>query len=404
MISNTAAVFRILSAVLLIAGTTVGGGMLGLPIETAVAGFWPSLAVLFISCLFMMLTGLLLVEVSLWMEEGAHMMTMASRLLGKPGRILSILLYLFMAYASLVAYIAGGSAIVGNAVYLVTNISWSYWESCALFSLTFGCIVFLGTNVIGRVNAILVIGMVAAYIGLVKVGTTEIQPHLLSRGSWFHSLMGMPLILTTFSYQLIVPSLTTYLDRNPKSLRIAVIGGTLIPFFFYGIWQLVVLGAVPLEGPNGLAEALAYGRTAVEPLRDYVGHRMLSLYSEYFAFFALVTSFLGIALGLFDFFADLFKMKKDGWGKSFLGGCVIIPSMVLAIIFPNAFIFSLQISGGYGDAILNGMMPVLMIWVGRYIKKMKGPYQVFGGRYLLVGIFSFALLVLLVQTLKLIFV
>lgn len=393
---------NLLGAIFLIAGTTVGGGMLALPVETAHAGFLPALAMMLLCWGFMTVTGLFLVEASLWMEEGAHMMTMASRLLGVPGKILSAILYLFMAYASLVAYTAGGGVIMGNTVQLATETLLPRWENCLLFTLIFGGIVYFGTQVIGRINAILVAGMIAAYFGLVGVGVTKVHVDLLTRGSWTHSFMGMPLILTTFSYQMIVPSLTPYLKRDPVNLRKAVILGTTIPFVVYGIWQWVVLGTVPLEGPRGLADALIHGQAAVEPLRAYVGHRWLSLCAEFFAFFALVTSYLGIALGLFDFLADTLKMKRIGWSKVVLGLLIIIPSLVLAIIFPRAFLFSLEVSGGYGDAILNGVIPVSMIWVGRYIKQMEGPYRVFGGKPLLVIIVAIALLAFILQTLKLV--
>jgi tyrosine-specific transport protein len=393
--------FRLWGAILLIAGTTVGGGMLALPVETARAGFWPSLILLLISCLFMMATGLLLAEVSLWMEEGAHMMSMASRLLGTPGKILCALLYLFMAYASLVAYTAGGGSILHNATRLVSQNPLSRPEACTYFALIFGAAVLLGARFIGRINAILVVGMVAAYIGLVDVGFTAVRPDLLGRASWSDSLMGLPLILTTFSYQMIVPSLTPYLNRDPKSLRLAIIIGILIPFIVYAIWQWIILGTVPLEGVNGLEEAYNHGLTAIEPLRAYVGHQKLSLLSEYFAFFAIVTSYLGIALGLFDFLADALQCRKKGWNKVGLGALIIIPSLICAIIFEKAFLFSLKISGGYGDAVLNGMIPVAMVWVGRYVKNIKGPYQVFGGKGFLICILVFALVVFTLQSMQL---
>ncbi len=85
-----------LSAVLLVAGTCIGGGMLALPIATGISGFLPSLLVMAICWFSMTATALLLLEASLWMEEGAHIITMTSTILGRWGDVCpGFCMYLF---------------------------------------------------------------------------------------------------------------------------------------------------------------------------------------------------------------------------------------------------------------------------------------------------------------------
>lgn len=75
---------RTLGGVLLVAGTTIGAGMLALPIVTGFAGFWPSALMLIVFWVFMTYTALLLLEVNLWMEKpGGNMIAMAEMTLGK---------------------------------------------------------------------------------------------------------------------------------------------------------------------------------------------------------------------------------------------------------------------------------------------------------------------------------
>ncbi len=112
---QTVSIWRTLSAALLIAGACVGGGMLALPVDTAIAGFFPSSIVMTVAYLFMMVTGLLIIEVTLWLEEGAHFMTMSSKLFGRFGKYCTVLIYLFMGYASLIAYNSAGSHLIENA-------------------------------------------------------------------------------------------------------------------------------------------------------------------------------------------------------------------------------------------------------------------------------------------------
>src|SRR5947209_6317188 len=105
---------NVISAVFLVAGTCIGGGMLALPVATGISGFVPSTFMMALCWLAMTASALLLLEVNLWMKEGAHVITMASTLLGPIGKIVSWCVYLFISYASIVAYTAAGGSLVIN--------------------------------------------------------------------------------------------------------------------------------------------------------------------------------------------------------------------------------------------------------------------------------------------------
>lgn len=380
---------NIISAMFLVAGTCIGGGMLALPVATGIGGFLPSLAIMAICWLAMTLTALLLLEVSLWMEEGVHIITMTSRLLGRPGRFVSWCLFLFISYASLVAYTAGGGHQIANGFLEYLHIPMSKSMGCIIFIVLFGVIIDMGSKVIGRVNSILFTSMIVAYFALVGMGLDEVDPSHLRHINWPFSLMAVPLILTTFSFQTMVPSLTPYLKRNAMGLRWAVIGGTIITFFIYAIWQWLILGIVPVTGENGLAAALQQGEPPTQFLRSHVDGVWVAYIAEYFAFFAIVTSFFGIGLGLFDFLSDGLKIKKQGSGKLLLGVLIVIPVLIFATQFERVFLVAMEVTGGIGDSILNGMMPVLMVWIGRYYRNMSGPIRLPGGKPVLIAIFVF---------------
>lgn len=372
---------------LLVAGTCIGGGMLALPVATGVSGFLPSIVVMVLCWLAMTVSALLLLEVSLWMEEGVHLITMTSRILGVPGKIISWGLYLFICYASIVAYTAGGGLQIASVLNTLFSLEISKELGAFLFLILFGIIVDLGSQILGRVNAILFIAMIAAYFALVGMGVDEVHLQNLTHHKWSLSLLAVPLTLTTFSFQTMVPSLTPYLKRHGAALRLAVIGGTTITFLVYAIWQFLILGIVPVEGDNGLAEALRRGEPATQFLNEHVRGKWVSGIAEYFAFFAIVTSFLGIGLGLVDFLSDGLKVKNKGKGKLLLGALIVIPTLIFATQFERVFLVAMELSGGIGDSILNGMMPVLMVWIGRYYMGYSGSFKVAGGKPLLVATF-----------------
>jgi tyrosine-specific transport protein len=389
-----------LSAILLVAGTCIGGGMLALPIATGVSGFLPSLVVMAICWFAMTATALLLLEVSLWMKEGAHVITMTSEILGPWGKRVAWVLYLFICYASLVAYAAGGGAQMASACEHYGNICISKDMGALLFATIFTGVIFVGHWFVGRVNTLLFGAMIIAYFGLVGTGFSEVKFKLLKYQHWPTSLIAVPLLLTAFSFQTMVPSLTPYLKRNAKALRMAIIGGTFLAMMIYLVWQWIILGIVPVEGDNGLAQALAQGSMpATEFLRQHVTGQWVSLIAEFFAYFAIATSFLGIALGLFDFLADGLKIKKNAQGKAILGLLIIVPTLIIATKFERVFMTAMDASGGLGDTILNGIIPVLMVWKGRYILGYGSEYRLPGGKVILGAIALFFALGLTVEVL-----
>lgn len=325
------------SVMCLVAGTCVGGGMLALPVATGVAGFIPSLVVVIICWIFMTLSALLLLEASLWMEQGAHVITISTRLLGKPGRYTAWLLYLFIGYASIIAYTAGGGLQVVEMVEKASGVFISRGLGCTVFLVGFGAVISLGSLMVGRVNAILFVGMIAAYFALVGVGIDQVKLRNLAQERWGFSWLAIPLFLTAFSFQTVVPSLAPMLRNHAKKLRLAIVGGTTMALVIYIIWEYIVLGIMPVEGSEGLAAALQHGVPATNYLKHHVS-AIVAHIAEYFAFFALVTSFLGIALGLFDFLADGLRVEKTtAKGRVALLLLMGVPTLLFAVYFEEYF-------------------------------------------------------------------
>ncbi|MFT4551497.1 MAG: tyrosine-specific transport protein [Chlamydiales bacterium] len=383
----------IITTSFLVGGTCIGGGMLGLPVGSSLSGFFPSTLMLLVCWVFMTISGLLILEVNLWMDKGAHIITMASKMLGPWGKGFAWVLYLFIGYASLVAYMAGGGGQINQLMELALGARPEKWIGCLVFAVGAGSVIFFGGKLVGRVNTILFTAMIASYGILVFLGSSEIKFDLLARKDWGRSMFSIPILLTAFSFQTIVPSLTPVLNGNAKWLRFSIVFGTTISLCVYLLWQAIVLGTVPMDGPHGLAEAYVEGNPATCCLVYTAESAWLSSIAGFFAFFALVTSFLGIALGLFDFLADGLKIEKKGLGNVALGLLVAVPSLYFAISYSRAFLVAMEISGGFGDAILNGIMPVMMIWVGRYRKGLQSEYRCPGGKPLLVLVFLFYLFV-----------
>ena len=371
---------RRIHGILLVAGTSIGGGMLALPILTGQLGFIPSLFVYLACWLFMAATGLLFLEITLWMGGEANIVSMAERTLGRWGKSAAWGLYLFLFYCLTLAYIVGAGELIVDL--LRGWIPLQPWQGQLLFLLLFAPPVSMGAWLIGRLNPFLMAGLALSYLVFVVMGIPHVSKELLAEVNWSKLWAALPITFTAFAYQGIIPTLVTYMNRQAAETRQAILIGSFLPFVAYAVWQWLILGIVPLEGTGGLKEAAQLGQNAIQPLRNILNATGVYAAGQSFAFFALLTSFFGVTLGLLDFLADGLKVKKTATGKAWLCLLIFIPPYVFALTHPHIFLKALEFAGGFGCALLLGLLPVLMVWSKRY-KMGYRDHAVGGGKLLL---------------------
>jgi tyrosine-specific transport protein len=379
---------------LLVAGITLGVGMLALPVATAESGFLPSLLLYVICWLFMLCTGLLILEATVWMPKDANLVTMSRRLLGKGGQIFCWTLYLFLFSCLMVAHVAGG----GDAVSQLSSGTMPHWLSTLIYVAIFSPVVYLGTLWVDRLNLFLMLGVVVTYLTFIFISVPHIDVTLLSHVNWSKMTWALPVVFTAFGYQSLIPTLVTYMDRNIRKARLAIIMGSSIPLLIYIVWGLIILGIVPVDGPQGLIAAKEQGRNAVYPLQYIVQKPWLVTSGQIFALFAMTTSYVGISIAFVDFLADGLKVKKTGLRKLGLCALVFVTPTLIAILNPNIFINALTYAGGFGVSLLLGAMPVAMVWSGRYFHRYSHDHQQLpGGKVLLACLMAFVAIELCIE-------
>lgn len=378
---------RLVGGSLLVSGTSIGAGMLALPIVTAQGGFLPAFIIYLLCWIFMTCTGLLMLEICLKLPPDANLISMASHFLGRSGQIFAWILYLFLFYSLSIAYISGGGGLLRDWLSLPP------WAATLLFLFLLAPVVYRGAKAVDRMNHIMMGGLILTYLAFIFLGFPYVHWAPLQRSNWGSAFLALPVVFTSFSYQGIIPSLTAYLRRDAKSVRIAIISGTSLAFIIYLIWEFLILGIVPVEGEFGLARAMELGKTAVQPLHHYAKTSSILWIGQAFAFFAIATSFLGVNLGLLDFLADGLSLPKKGIRHLFLSLITFSPPLVVALINPSLFIIALVFAGGIGCALLLGFLPTLMTWVARYVRREDpNTFQLGGGRGVLILLFLFVFL------------
>lgn len=394
---------KLFGGTLLVAGTCIGAGMLALPVSTAAGGFIASAIVFFFCWLFMLTSALFMLEVSLWYPESTNLITMARSTLGKGGEVIAWGTYVLFLYALMGAYTAGAAGIVGQALNkMMLDEKYAIWVVTCIFA----SIVYLGTRFVDWSNRLLMTGLVVAYALLVTTALPKVAMDKLFTGEAQYLWTVGPLLAISFGFHLLIPTLREYMNSDIRALRYAIVLGSLLSLIVYLFWEFIVLGTVPLKGEGGLAMLLyqehTIGKQAVVALPQLLSNILhsarITVYASSFALFAMLTSFVGVAMGLFDFFADGLHIRKTVCGRGILALLTFLPPILFALFYPR-FLLALHYAGLFG-AVLLVMYPALMVWFGRYRLKITAPYLVWGGKYVVIGVLLFGMGIFTLEVLR----
>ncbi|ADT89572.1 aromatic amino acid transport family protein [Vibrio furnissii] len=367
---------KLLGSTLIIAGTTIGAGMLALPLASAGIGFSTSLMIMFALWAMMAFTALLMVEIHQYADKDATLHTLAKQILGRKGKWVATFAMLFLFYALCAAYIAGGGAQFTSRIGELTGLEVSGPTGTLIFTLIVAAVVTIGTGTVDRVNRLLFAGkMVAMVMVLTFLAPNVSQSYLLSMplGQGL-VIASIPVIFTSFGFHGSIPAIVNYLDGHTPSLRKAIVIGSAIPLIIYVFWQIVTLGVVsqPQLVENAGLSAL------IGTLSQTVHQSNLGNVIGIFADLALLTSFLGVSLGLFEFMGDTIRKKDGNMNRMVASLATFVPPLMFALFYPQGFILAL----GYAAialAVLAIFLPLMMVSRVRRQSKEGTYYQVMGG-------------------------
>ena len=383
----------VLGGMLLIAGSCIGAGMLGLPVLLGLTGFFPSILLLLISWVFMTFTALLLIEVNGWFYERVNIISMAGKAFGRAGKIISWILYLFLFYSLLVAYIAGSGKLFSS--FLPFAISQNI--SSIFFVIFFGVIVYFGTKIVDFSNRLLMIGLIVTYLLMIFLGISKVEFSLFTHVNMKYFLLPLAVLVTSFGFHNMIPTVTAYMKGDLQKTKKAIIGGSLFALLIYLFWIVLILGIIPVDGKFGLLNAFIEGNEATVSLRNILKSKLVVTFAAWFSFFAIVTSFLAQSLGLMHFIADGLKVKPNPKNNIWLAILAILPPAIFALSYPNIFFKALGFAGAYCAVIIFCIFPALMVWIGRYINKETSSYHAKGGKISLILVLLFSFVIILNQ-------
>lgn len=382
---------------MIIAGTAIGAGMLALPIATSgMWYFWGIIGILF-TWFCMYTSGLFILEANLHYPAGAHLDTIAKDCLHPILRFINSAALLFVLYILTYAYITIGSPFLSDFVSSIVSLNSKV--AMLLYIAILGTFVTISTKLVDRVTTIILGAMVLTFL--------FVLPNLL-RGVQIESLLnteqvnpeyfpyifgGIASVVAAFGYHGNVSSLVKYYEKDYKKVKSSLFFGTLITVTIYILWLTGAFGNISRAFFH--EHILTAKNESIELVRYLNQGTLLTLFSN----FAILSSFLGVTLGLFDYIADALKFDDSMSGRTKTALVTYFPPTFFAILYPYGFVVAIGFAG-LCATVWALIIPALMARATRKKYKKLG-FQVYGGNLLIYLIIAFGLIVALSEILAL---
>ncbi|MCF7495154.1 tyrosine transporter [Vibrio sp. L5-1] len=373
---------------LIIAGTALGAGMLAIPMVLAQFGLLYGTLLMVLICFGTTYAALLLLEATIKAGGGLGLNSIARKTLGKQGQLLTNGLLYALLICLLMAYILGAGDLLSK---LLSNfgVELTATTSQVVFTLLAGAVVASGTGVIDKLNRALFFVMLASlFVTMVFLAPSMTQENLMQVTSHDHVdlIKTSAILFTSFGFMVVIPTLVSYNhEATDKQLRNMVIVGSLIPLVCYLCWLFAVVGNLSEEqfrSFKNVSDLMA----AFEAQSPWVGN-VLSTFTG----LALLTSFFGVAMALFNQNKDMFNQNTA------VTYCIsfILP-LAGSLLAADKFLQVLNYAGII-LVFLAVFVPLVMVHKQRFMKVAEDRYSAEGGRPMMLFSLLFGCFLLISQ-------
>ncbi|WP_210445180.1 amino acid permease [Vibrio crassostreae] len=373
---------------LIIAGTALGAGMLAIPMVLAQFGLLYGTLLMVLICFGTTYAALLLLEATIKAGGGLGLNSIARKTLGKQGQLLTNGLLYALLICLLMAYILGAGDLLSK---LLSNfgVEITVTTSQIVFTLLAGAVVASGTGVIDKLNRALFFVMLASlFATMAFLAPSMTQENLMQVTSHDHVdlIKTSAILFTSFGFMVVIPTLVSYNhEATDKQLRNMVIVGSLIPLVCYLCWLFAVVGNLSEEqfrSFKNVSDLMA----AFEAQSPWVGN-VLSTFTG----LALLTSFFGVAMALFNQNKDMFNQNTA------VTYCIsfVLP-LAGSLLAADKFLQVLNYAGII-LVFLAVFVPLMMVHKQRFMKVAEDRYSAEGGKPMMLFSLLFGCFLLISQ-------
>lgn len=374
----------------IIASVCVGAGMLGLP--SAGAGAWTiwSMLAIAITMVVMTISGWMLLEAFKHYELKVSFDTVTKDLLGDKINLINNITVYFVGGILLYAYITSSGLILQDVLGLNAKIA------SVLFVLIFSAFVWHSTRAVDRISVVLIAFMILSFVfgvsGLaVKVNMAVLFDTISEENAYAPYAMAMlPVALTSFGYHHSVSSMRAYYGEETKA-KYAILGGTVIALSLYFLWLFSIFGNLPRANFGPVIEQGGNVDALLKALSSVIESDKVANAINTFSMAAILSSFIGVGLGVFDFLADFFKFEDTKQGRTKTWLVTFLPPLVMSLLFPFGFVIAIGYAGA-AATVWACIIPALLAKKTREVHAGADGFKAPGGQVMITLVITFGVL------------
>ncbi|WP_150466364.1 amino acid permease [Francisella sp. SYW-9] len=339
---------RTIGSVFLIIGTTIGAGMLSLPLIVASCGFVCAVILLVLSWSVMYITALKLLSVCERYPVGANFTTMMQESSSRFYLLIFSVIYLLLLYSLLAAYTTQGSSLVSMLGGVGDSSSkFQVGISSIIFILIFVAFMF-SYKASDYTNRVFVTLKFAFFIIAMMIMLFYINLNYLRDGPSGVSsfIYAWPTLLPAFGFHNIIPVIYEYQKGDIKSIKKSIFIGSMCVLVVYVVWVFLALGVVPQHNIHSYHSLFKLGNDTpsglVSQIKAISGSNTLELALNLFIHIAVITSFIGVGISLMHYIRDLFVRCNRHINSLVVAIICFIPPLIFTVFYPRGFILALQ--------------------------------------------------------------
>ena len=389
---------KFIGGIFIVTGTCIGGGLLALPVTASIPGIVNSILLMISIWVVMILGSLYILEITQWFSKGKNIISISESILGKKGKIAVWLSYIILCYSLTCAYISG----CGNFFYhilTIFDINISLNLTIILFTAALAIIIYRGVNSIDKWNRFFMLFQLIIFFLLIYYISPHIKTSnlLVKENKSFGVFLGVA--ISSFGFSIVIPSLFDYFHGNVKKVKSIIILGSIIPLICYILWMIVIIGALSNSKLQNILHSKDVTSGLITTLSTSLNTTAITQLANIFIPLCIITSVLGVTLALSDLFVDGLKLSRNKIGKIKMCCITFFPPLLIVLFFQKIFVTALSYAGLL-VIIQQLILPSIIVWHGRYKKKVSKNYKVPGGKYLLSIMFTVSTGLLIICTLE----
>ena len=374
----------VITGIMLTAGSAIGAGMFSLPIVSS--GMWFLWSVICFGFIWLIsyLGSLMILEINVQYPVGSSFNTFVKDILGSGWSVVFTLCICFILYILLYAYFSAFGNIATHTLSLDNPSSWTQGSLGLIAGLIFAIAVCISTSLTGRIASILVVAMGVSFVFASIGALSNLSPTYLfnqqetSPQYVKYIWSGLAYFITSFGFASIVPSLYKHYGKDIYKIKAGLFYGSIIALITYVLWIMISFGNIPREEFVSINQAGGNVGDLTKAIEQKIGSSSIQYALNFFSNFAIISSFLGVGLSLFDYIADHLKLGNDLKGRFITTCLTFFPPGICSFFFPHGFIAAI----GYAGFVLYigfFLIPFIMMLKSRKSKKELS-YQLSGGQ------------------------